>query len=143
MDFYDLRPVGDAGNKPTIKTTDKSVLVTIPNHLLQSAGLSGAGKVRVRFGESGKTKAIRITACTDEGWGLTARKNVAQIFVREIMPKVAVAQAEVAFEIDAGSLTLSLPPAWDLADPHVVVRDKETHQGGGARPVPSPRSRPP
>ena len=82
MDFYDLRPVGDAGNKPTIKTTDKSVLVTIPNHLLQSAGLSGAGKVRVRFGESGKTKAIRITACTDEGWGLTARKNVAQIFVR-------------------------------------------------------------
>lgn len=39
MESYDLRTVGEAGARPTIKTTDRSVLVTVPAHLAESGGL--------------------------------------------------------------------------------------------------------
>lgn len=122
MEFHDLRSIGEAASSPTIQTTAKSVLITIPHHLADSAGFSAAAKVRVRLGESGKAKALLISKASGEGWPLTRRKNVMQLFVREVRPKAPVAPGELAFRIQPDGLVLNLPAQWDLAEPHVVIR---------------------
>lgn len=122
MEFHDLRPIGEAASSPTIQTTAKSVLITIPHHLADSAGFSAAARVRVRLGESGKAKALLIGVSNGDGWSLTRRTNVMQLFVREIRPKAAVSPTDLVFRIQPDGLVLSLPPPWDLAEPHVVIR---------------------
>lgn len=122
MDFYDLRAVGEAGARPTIKTTDRSVLVTVPAHLAESAGFGGASKVRVQLGETGKNKVLRLSRAEGAGWPLTSRRNVVQVFVREMMPQSTVPPTVLQFSVHEGGLDLTLPPNWTLKDPHVVVR---------------------
>jgi len=122
MEFYDLRSMGEAGARPTIRTTGKSVMITIPNHLAQSAGLPDSGRVRLRIGESGKHRAVRISRSDSGVWSVTRRRNVLQIFVRELMPKGAVQLTDLDFRITEDGLEVSLPSPWELANPHVVVR---------------------
>ena len=126
MEFHDLRSIGEAASRPTIKTTGKSVLITIPHHLADSAGLTAGVKVRVKLGESGKAKALLISKTNGEGWALTRRKNVVQLFVREARPKAAVPVSDLEFRLQPDGLVLNLPTPWDLADPHVVVRPPGT-----------------
>lgn len=133
MDFYDLRAVSETGAQPTIKTTDRSVLVTVPAHLAESAGFGGAEKVRVQLGEAGKTKILRLSSAERFGWALTCRRNVVQVFIRELMPRSAVPSTVLPFAIHEGGLDLTLPSNWALKDPHVLIRP--TGSASSRRPV--------
>lgn len=123
MDFFDLRAISDAGAKPSVKTTQKSVLITIPAHLAQGAGLPAGGRVRVQLGQNGKTKVVRISAASDGAWEVTQRRNVSQLFVRQLMPRATVPASAVSFALHEDAIEITLPSPWELADPHVVAKD--------------------
>ena len=129
MEFYDVRPVGPGAAKPTIRTTGRTVLITIPNHLADNAGISTSSKVRVRFGESGRQRALQIAPAADGKWSVTRRRNVLQLFARQLAPKAPVALCEVDFQLKEGAIELALPTPWELADPHVLVRAAPTSRG--------------
>ncbi|HYG27307.1 MAG TPA: hypothetical protein VD906_10400 [Caulobacteraceae bacterium] len=120
MDYFELRSISEAGSRPTIRTTEKSVLITIPLHLAESAGLLECAKLEVQFGESGKQRGLRLSK--GGRWAITRRRNVLQLFVREIFPKAPAPLTNLDFQVGDQRLDLMLPTPLDLADPHVVVR---------------------
>lgn len=78
--------------------------------------------MRIQLGEAGKCKVLRLSRAEAGGWPVTRRRNVVQVFVREVMPQSPVTSTVLQFAVHEEGLDLTLPPNWSLNDPHVVVR---------------------
>lgn len=119
MQFYDL--LADASGQPTIQATENSVIIALPTGLAETAGIKGGGFVRLQYGEAGERKAVRLSASTETTeWKAVARKNVVQVYARQLLPAGAVEKTVVSHASDGRALVLDLPDGWALAEPGVV-----------------------
>lgn len=120
LHFEPLRAgLSPSGEKPTVRSTQKTVVFSLPRTVLEAAGFDLNGNdpfnvsVAVAKTDTGK-RVVKISADTSGKWIVAAEnEHKAQLLVPEIQPTEVVRKAEkLEFEGQDGHLFLALPHQW-------------------------------
>ncbi|NEX91188.1 hypothetical protein [Caulobacter sp. 17J65-9] len=122
MQFFDVLP--SAGDQPTVQASKTQVIFSVPVALAKRVGIEAGGHVHLQYGEEGDTRAVRLAPAEGQTeWKAVGRKNLIQVFAKQLMPKTEIDKTPVSHSTDRGAVILNLPTAWKLASPDVVDRD--------------------